>query len=173
MTFFESTLGSPFMLLPLLLPVGVLAVFSARYLMIILLTVFFPFTVLFYSFQPLRSTGSTILKQTVLWAFVPVIETVIVIMTWVGYLTLVDLSMQWMQVFLVFAGLMLMVFAPIIALFVVSWVYSSGVIAYVVAGYSFVVSSYFTSRSPPEGDGSDGEDVEEAYSEGKEKIETD
>jgi hypothetical protein len=161
MTFFESTLGSPFLLIPLLLPAGVLMVFSARYLMIILLTVFFPFTVLFYSFPPLRPAGSALLKQTLLWAIVPVIETVLVIMTWIGYLTLVDLSLERMQVFIVFAGLMLMAFAPIITLFVVSWVYSSGLMAYAVAVYSSTVSSYFTSRTAPEG--------EEEYSKEKEE----
>ncbi|MBN2250979.1 MAG: hypothetical protein JW724_02755 [Candidatus Altiarchaeota archaeon] len=144
MTFFESMAGSIFLLLPLLLQILALMVFSARYLMIILLTVFFPFTVLFCSLHPLRQIGSRMIRLTVAWAFLPVADAFIVIVTWIGYLSVSGMSFGNVGVYIVSSGLLLLVLAPLLTLLIVNAVYASEFVNYIVVNYVTSAFAYFT-----------------------------
>lgn len=109
--FFEPALGVPFLLVSVLLPAAVLAVLSIRYLMVIILTAVFPFTVLLYSFYPTYSLGRRLVGLTILWIFFPVIEVAILSVIWIG----ANVSpMPEMDVFIIIAGFILLIMGPLI-----------------------------------------------------------
>ncbi|MEA3254202.1 MAG: hypothetical protein U9Q22_00015 [Candidatus Altiarchaeota archaeon] len=143
LTFFESVVGAPFLVLPLILPVGALIILAARYFMIILLTAFFPFTILLYSLYPTRGVGSILLKQTIIWAFVPVIDALVLIVTWIGYSTVLVSPVPDMNVFIVLAGFLLLMLAPLITLGITNWMAGSGIVAAIIVHPMALATSYF------------------------------
>lgn len=148
-TLFETFVGIPFLTLLILLPVSVLMVLAIRYFMVILLTTFFPFTVLLYSFFATKRIGETLLNQTFLWIFIPVIDAVILLVTWIAYKsifsipeltpgTLLDIS-----TFIVFSGFLVLIFAPFIALGVMNWISSLGLVSVILLKPAKTTMAYF------------------------------
>lgn len=121
-TFFEPMVGVPFLFLSLMLPIAVLVVLAVRYFMIILFTVFFPFTVLLYSFYPTKKMGGVILKQTFIWALVPIVESLVLISTWITYSTMSISPVPEMGAFIIVVSLLLLIFAPLITIALVNWI---------------------------------------------------
>lgn len=116
--YYEEMVGSPFLLMSIMLPVSVLAVLALRYFMVILLTVFFPFTILFYSFEPVRGIGKRLLMMTFVWIFLPVMDAIVLVATWVSYTTS---AIPEINVFILFAGFFMLIFAPLIMVGLTNW----------------------------------------------------
>ncbi|HDI73302.1 MAG TPA: hypothetical protein ENF58_04140 [Candidatus Altiarchaeales archaeon] len=121
-TFFEPMVGVPFLFISIMLPIAVLVVLAVRYLMIILFTVFFPFTVLLYSFYPTKKIGGVIIKQTFLWALVPIVESLVLISTWITYSTISMSPVPEMGAFIIVVSLLLLIFAPLVTIALMNWI---------------------------------------------------
>ena len=110
-TFFRPIFGSFFLLISLILPFAVLFVFSIRFFFILIATIFFPFTVLLYSFSPTKRIGETALKITLLWIFLPILNASIIGITSISFLISPLIPLK---VFIRTAGFLLLTFSPII-----------------------------------------------------------
>ena len=135
-TLFEIFVSLPFLALLIMLPTGVFMVLAVRYFMVILLTMFFPFTVLLYSFIGTKRIGGTLLNQTFLWIFVPVIDALILLVTWITYKSIFSIPeiipLLDVSTFIVFSGFLMLIIAPLMALKVMSWAASLGLISSVL-----------------------------------------
>lgn len=139
-TFFEPIAGAPFLTLAVILPLGVLIVLTVRYLMVILLTVFFPFTILLYSFRLTSNIGRRLLYQTFLWIFLPIIDSIILGVTWIS---VIIFPVQDLYVFILLAGFILLISVPLITLGILNFIASLGIISIIVAKPIAMITAYF------------------------------
>lgn len=163
-TFFEPMVGVPFLFLSLMLPIAVLVVLAMRYFMIILFTVFFPFTVLLYSFYPTKKMGGMIIKQTFLWAMVPIIDSLVLISTWITYSTMSISPVPEMGAFIIVVSLLSLIFAPLITITLINWI-GLGIATIIFIRPISTVAAYFG------GGGVKETNREEGYVELKSEIE--
>lgn len=125
-TFFKPIFGSFFLLLSILLPIMVLVVLSFRYLLVILFTLFFPFTILFYSFSPTKRLGKAILFQTFLWSFLPLLGALIIGATSIATLTF---PVPELKIFVSCAGYLLLIFSPLLVIGILNFILGLGIIS--------------------------------------------
>jgi len=150
-TFFEIFIGLPFLALLILLPAGVLMVLAIRYFMVILLTIFFPFTILLYSFFATKRVGRILLNQTIIWIFVPVIDAIILLVTWIAYNSIFSIPgpatgvLLDLNTFVVFSGFLMLILAPLIAMGIMSWISSLALISAIFLKPAAMTTAYFES----------------------------
>ena len=150
-TFFEIFIGLPFLALLILLPAGVLMVLAIRYFMVILLTIFFPFTILLYSFFATKRVGRILLNQTIIWIFVPVIDAIILLVTWIAYNSIFSIPgpatgvLLDLNTFVVFSGFLMLILAPLIAMGIMSWISSLALISAIFLKPVAMTTAYFES----------------------------
>lgn len=138
-TFFEPVTGAPFLTLAVILPLGVLMILAVRYLMVILLTIFFPFTILLYSFRLTNNIGRRLLFQTFLWIFLPFIDSIILGIIWLSVITS---PVQDLYVFIILAGFILLIFVPLITLGILNFIVAFGIIPIIVAKPIAMITAY-------------------------------
>lgn len=145
-TLFDVLMSLPFLIGFIMLPVGVLLVLSIRYLMVIFLTVCFPFTVLLYSFSSTRKIGRNLLSQMVLWIFLPVLEAVILVAGWTAYCSVPYVGgitpelLSDVSALVATSCFLLLIFAPLIGLWLIRWSESTEFITVLLAHASSVIS---------------------------------
>lgn len=146
-TLFEIFISLPFLALLILLPVGVLMVLAVRYFMVILLTLVFPFSVLLYSFLATKRLGGTLISQTLLWVFVPIIDALILLVTWITYTSISSIPeaipLLEVRFFMVFSGFLMLIIAPLIALQIMGWIASLGLISCIFIEPAAIAMAYF------------------------------
>ena len=167
--FFDTLISLPFLAAIALPPIAVLTVLSIRYFMVILLTVTFPFTVLSYSFMATKRIGNTLLNQMIVWIFVPVIDALILLVTWNAYKSvpyvpeIATNAASDIATFIVFSGYVMLVLAPFIAMAMMAWIRSLGLAAIILKPV-LLVDAYFEKgdvASEDAGEGSDYENIKE------------
>jgi len=136
--FFDTLSALPFLAALILLPSGVLLVFSIRYYMILLLTLFFPFTIFLYSFIATKRMGSTLLRQMFVWIYIQVIDGLILLVTWSAYSSVQHIpsvlpeTASDVRTFIALSGFLLLIAAPLIGLWAVNWISALGLLSYVI-----------------------------------------
>ncbi len=136
--FFDTSSALPFLAAMILLPIGVLLTLAIRYYMVLLLTILFPFTIFLYSFIATKRIGASLLRQMFVWIYIQVIDGLILLATWTAYS-----SVQYIpevlpetagnvQAFIAISGLLLLIAAPIIGLWIVNWISALGLMSYVL-----------------------------------------
>ncbi len=149
LTFFDVLSGLPFVALLLLLPLSVLAVLAFRYFMVLMLVLAFPFTVLFYSFMSTKKIGRSLVNQTFIWFYVPVIDAVMLLTTWTAYTSVTHITglavetLAGVGAFILLAGFVLLIFAPFIAIWIAGWINSIGLVSALLIGPFSSIESYF------------------------------
>ncbi len=138
MAFFDTASALPFLAAMVLLPAGVLLVLAVRYYMVLLLAMFFPFTVFLYSFIATKKIGASLLRQMFLWIYVQVIDGMILLATWTAYSSVqyipevLPQTMNDVRTFIALAGFLLLIAAPLIGLWIVNWISALGLMSYVL-----------------------------------------
>jgi hypothetical protein len=125
-TFFKPAVGSFFLLASLFLPLGVFVVLSTRYLLVIFLTILFPFLVLFYSFSPTQRLGKKLLFSLFSWIFLPLFEATILGITSIGVLAF---PIQEIKIFISTTGFFLLISSPIIMIYIMNFILGIGTIS--------------------------------------------
>jgi hypothetical protein len=170
--FFDTMSALPFLAVMIFLPFGVLLMLSIRYFMILLLTMFFPFTVFLYSFIATKRMGSTLLRQMFVWIFVQVIDGLVLLVTWAAYSSVQDIPSVLpetagdVRTFIALVGFLLLIAAPLIGLWIVNWISTLGLLSYIIIRPISLTESYLEKTEIRE------EDTEETeYAQLKEEIE--
>lgn len=122
-TFFKPITGSIFLLFSITLPIGVLVVLAFRYFLVILLTIFFPFSIFLYSFSPVRGIGKRALFQTCLWIFLPIIDSLILGIVSISFFTF---PIEELRIFISVSGFLLLIFSPLIMMGVMNFIIGTG-----------------------------------------------
>jgi hypothetical protein len=128
--------------------------------MVLMLVLAFPFTVLFYSFMSTKKIGSTLVSQTFIWFYVPVIEAIMLLTIWAAYTSVTHITglavntLTEVGAFILLAGFVLLIFAPFIAIWIARWINSIGLVSALLIGPFSGIESYF-----------EEEDIEEAKEE--------
>ena len=168
-TYFDTNMGLPFLAVLIGLPASVLMTLSLRYYMVLLFTIFFPFTVLLYSFMATKRIGRILMMQTLLWIFMPIVEAIILVASWVTYESVpyvTDLPKEAaadIKTLTALAGFLMLAAAPLIAAWAVKWLSTQA-----PATRTYVVSS--ESEEEEKETMSDAEESE--YAEIKEEVQT-
>jgi hypothetical protein len=136
--FFDTMSALPFLAVMILLPFGVLLMFSIRYYMILLFALFFPFTVFLYSFIATKRIGSTLLRQMFIWIYIQAIDGLILLVTWAAYSSVQHIpsvlpeTASDVRTFIALAGFLLLITAPLIGLWIVNWISALGLLSYIL-----------------------------------------
>ena len=168
--FFDTMISLPFLAAIVIPPIAVLMVLSIRYFMIILLTVMFPFTVLSYSFTDTKRIGNILLTQMAVWIFVPVMDALILVVTWNAYKSMgyvpdiAGNAVSDISAFIVLSGYLMLILAPFMALSLMGWVKSLGLVAIIMRPLQ-LAEAYFERGDETETEG------EGDYQEVREEIE--
>jgi len=129
-SFFRPLMGLPFLTLVVLMQLSVLILFSLRYFIIMIMTVFFPVAVLLYSFESTNPIGRKILNQILLWAFLPAMEALALGVTSIAVFVS---PISEMRVFMMFAGSLLLIITPLMMLSILTFISSLGIFSIIVA----------------------------------------
>lgn len=149
MTFFDELMGLPFLAATVIPPAAVLATLAMRYFMVILLTAFFPFTVLFYSFMTTKRIGEALLKQMMIWIFMPVVYALWLVVTWIAYdsaPSIPGLSTEmasWVGISIVLSGYLVLFLSPLLMTLAVGWMEALGLVSAVFLKPVALTESYF------------------------------
>ena len=136
--FFDTASALPFLAAMILLPIGVLLTLSIRYYMILLLAMFFPFTVFLYSFIATKRIGASLLRQMFVWIYIQVVDGMILLAAWTAYSSVQYIpevmpeTASDVRTFIALAGFLLLIAAPIIGLWIVNWISALGLMSYVL-----------------------------------------
>jgi hypothetical protein len=170
--FFDTMSALPFLAAMIFLPFGVLLVFSIRYFMVLLLAMFFPFTVFLYSFIATKRIGSTLLRQMFVWIYIQVIDGLILLVTWTAYSSVQYIpqvlpeTASDVRTFIALAGFLLLIVAPLIGLWVVNLISALGLMSYVLIRPISMTEAYLEKTEISE------EDLEETdYEHLKDEVE--
>jgi hypothetical protein len=170
--FFDTMSALPFLAAMILLPSGVLLMFSIRYYMVLLLAMFFPFTVFLYSFIATKRIGSTLLRQMFIWIYIQVIDGLILLVTWTAYSSVQHIpsvlpeTANDVRTFIALAGFLLLIAAPLIGLWVVNWISALGLMSYILIRPISLTEAYLEKTEIRE------EDLEETeYDQLKDEVE--
>lgn len=136
---FKPILGLPFLTLAVLMPLSVLCILSLRYFMVMIMTLFFPFAVLLFSFKPTKSIGSRILNQILIWVFLPVMEALTL---GVVYIAIHISPIPEMRIFMLFAGSLLLIMTPLIMFGAITFILSLGIFSIIVGKPLALLTAY-------------------------------
>lgn len=171
-SFFDTMSALPFLAVMLFLPMGVMLVISIRYFMVILLTMFFPFTVFLYSFIATKKIGSTLIRQMFVWIYIQIIDGLILLVTWTAYSSVQYIPQVLpetagnVKTFIALVGFLLLIAAPMIGLWIANWLSALGLISYVLIRPVSMTESYLDKAEIAE------EDMEETdYEHLKDEVE--
>ncbi len=76
--------GFIFLILIFTLTLGLITMLTLRYIILLFFTMIFPVGIFFYTINGTRSLGRVIIEQSVLWTFVQVVITLIIVTTSIG-----------------------------------------------------------------------------------------
>jgi hypothetical protein len=158
MAFFNTASALPFLAAMILLPAGVLLVFSIRYYMVLLLAMFFPFTVFLYSFIATKKIGTSLLRQMLLWIYIQAIDGMILLAAWTAYSSaqyipeVLPQTTSDVRTFIALAGFLLLIAAPLIGLWIVNWITALDLLSYVLIRPISMTESYLEKTETREED---------------------
>ena len=156
--FFDTMSALPFLAVMIFLPFGVLLVFSIRYFMILLLAMFFPFTVFLYSFIATKRMGSTLLRQMFVWIYIQTVDGLILLVTWTAYSSVDHIpsvlpeTASDVRTFIALSGFLLLIVAPLIGLWIVNWISALGLMVYILIRPISMTEAYLEKTEISEGD---------------------
>ena len=111
-TWYSAEASAPFMFLAVLLLGSLLAVAVARYLIVGLFIIIFPFTIFLYLFLPSREIGRQLMEQTLKWIFLQAVEVIALLCVVTIISTLSPFLIEDVMVFLKLAGLLALIVVP-------------------------------------------------------------
>ncbi len=112
-TWYSAEASAPFMFLAILLLGSLLVVVVARYLVVGLFIIIFPFTIFLYLFLPSREIGRRLMEQTIKWIFLQAVEAVAALCVVTMITALTPYLIEDVLVFLKLVGLLALVVVPV------------------------------------------------------------
>ncbi len=108
-----------------ILLLGLLVLYSLRYLVLLIMAAVFPLTIFLFFFEPTKGVGRQLMRFTLALIFTPVVQAIALIF-WITTMnnigTASGLAGNFIVVAVGFAGLVLMIIAPLITLGLLKWI---------------------------------------------------
>ncbi|MEA3255377.1 MAG: hypothetical protein U9Q22_06035 [Candidatus Altiarchaeota archaeon] len=116
----DISIGIPFLVFTFILAMGLFVIFVARYILLIFLIIFFPFAIFLGLFHLTKDIGQMIIKQLLLWMFLPVGYALALVIIVAGSQTLIDLIPGISDV-VNLSGTLLLIISPLILFGLMNW----------------------------------------------------